>query len=261
MQNQKNPWPLPRFNQDDEPHFLFIVTPPYSGSTALAEFLNSSHRTMILQDNGEGQWLIPGLCGKDRWDPNKRVNYESIKAVWLNRYQNIKRLVKNVDVVIEKSPPNMMRIEALSSQFKSCSFMANNRNPYANCASVFYRHYDVLNMSLEDRADTLVSITNDWLNRSAVIKNLVGRLKIPLVTYEAFCQEPASVIRALETPIGVAESVDVNTRVKVKDYPVQGIINQNPKQISKLKDSEINLLTEILAEHKELLAFFGYELL
>lgn len=126
--NLKSKWPVPKFDKSNEPHFLFIITSPYSGSTALSELLNSSHRTMILQERGEGQWLIPGLCEEDRWNPDKKVNYESVKAVWLNRFQSVQRLVQHVDVVIEKSPPNMMRIEELSSQFRNYSFIANNRN-------------------------------------------------------------------------------------------------------------------------------------
>ena len=69
---------------------------------------------MILQPRGEGQWLVSGLCEKDRWNPEKEVNYLSVKATWLNVYQQVSRLTKNVDVVIEKSLPNMMRIEQLS---------------------------------------------------------------------------------------------------------------------------------------------------
>jgi len=125
-------WPSPKFDENDQPHFLFIITPPFSGSTALSELLSTSHRTMILQPRGEGQWLVPGLSEKDRWSPDKEVNYLSVKATWLSTYQQVKRLTQNIDVVIEKSPPNMMRIEQLSSQFRDYSFLVNNRDPYAN---------------------------------------------------------------------------------------------------------------------------------
>ncbi len=57
---------MQKFDESNQPHFLFIITPPYSGSTAISGVLNSSHRTMILQKSGEGQWLVPGLCEKDR---------------------------------------------------------------------------------------------------------------------------------------------------------------------------------------------------
>lgn len=130
-------WPLPRYDENNQPHFFFLITPPYSGSTAIAKLLDTSHKTMTLTPNGEGQWLIPGLCQQDRWKPEKEVNYESVKAVWLNAFQKEKRVNSHIDVVIEKSPPNMMRLDNLLSQFTDYSILANNRNPYANCASFF----------------------------------------------------------------------------------------------------------------------------
>jgi hypothetical protein len=47
-------WPIPRYDEKDQPHFLFIITPPESGSTAIAKFLDSSPRTMTLTRMGKG---------------------------------------------------------------------------------------------------------------------------------------------------------------------------------------------------------------
>ena len=70
-------WPIPSYNKKDEPHFLFIITPPYSGSTALAKFLNTSSKISIFGNKAEGQWLIPGMCQKNRWENNKYIDYDS----------------------------------------------------------------------------------------------------------------------------------------------------------------------------------------
>jgi len=258
---KKNKWPMPNFDENDQPHFLFIITLPYSGSTALSELLNSSHRTMILQERGEAQWLVPGLCEEDRWDPKKKVNFLSVKAVWLNKYQQVKRLTQNIDVVIEKSPPNMMRIEELSSQFLDYSFIANNRNPYATCASILYRNYNAENISSNQRRDILEYETKDWLLRSYKIKELITRLNIPLLTYENFCHEPESILKILNLPDGVAETINPHAAVKVKDYKTQPITNQNERQISNLTDAEIAHIGNILAAHSGLLEFFGYQLI
>ena len=144
-------WPLPEYDPEIQPHFLFVVTPPYSGSTALTRLLNTGQRTTLLHRRGEGQWLIPGLSQKDRWDPEKKVNYESVRAVWLHEYQRLRRADNRAEVVIEKSPPNMVRLEELSSLFRYRSFLANNRNPYANCASMLYRHYDAQAIGMKER--------------------------------------------------------------------------------------------------------------
>jgi hypothetical protein len=252
-------WPLPKFDAGNQPHFLFIITPPYSGSTALAQLLNTSHRTMILQERGEGQWLIPGLCASDRWEQGKAVNYDSVRAVWLNKFQEVQRLVQNVDVVIEKSPPNMMRIDRLSAQFERCSFLANNRNPYANCASTLYRKSDAENIGRDRRLSVLNDSLEKWIARSRRIRELVLRLGIPLITYEEFCRSPASAISRIDLPDGVADTMNPDAEIKVKDYRRQRIANQNDRQIANLTDGEIDSLSKALAREEELLSFFGYQ--
>lgn len=259
---QKNErWPSPKFDENDQPHFLFIITPPYSGSTALSELLNTSHRTMILQPKGEGQWLVPGLCEKDRWNSEKEVDYLSVKATWLSVYQQVKRLTQNVDVVIEKSPPNMMRIEQLSSQFRDYSFIANNRDPYANCASILYRNHDADNLSSDKRKEVLIGLAEKWITRSVKIQKLISSLDIPLLTYEEFCRNPSSVINILNTPDGVSESINPNVSVKVKDYKIQPITNQNERQLAKLTSDEIECISQFLTASIPLLEYFGYQCL
>ena len=252
-------WPRVAFEEEDQPHFLFIVTPPYSGSTALAALLNTSHRTMMLQERGEGQWLVPGLCEKDRWSQDKEIDYQSVKAVWLNKYQQMKRTNQNIDVVIEKSPPNLIRIEMLSRQFREFSFLANNRDPYANCASILYRNYDADNMSVAERTAALSTLARDWIMRSLILKHLISDLQMPLLTYEDFCRNPALVLNMLRIPARALETINPRAYVKVKDYKSQPISNQNARQISKLTLEELEYISYELKPHRELLSFFGYQ--
>lgn len=216
---------------------------------------------MILQPRGEGQWLVPGLCEKDRWNPEKEVNYASVKATWLSVYQQVRRLTQNVDVVIEKSPPNMMRIKQLSSQFGDYSFIANNRDPYANCASILYRSHDADNLRPDERQNLLKDLVKKWIMRSLKIQEIILNFNIPLLTYEDFCQNPSSVKNKLNTPSGVSESINPNANVKVKGYAPQPIANQNQRQISKLSDEEIKYISELLKSHSELLEYYGYQLM
>ncbi len=254
-------WPIPEYEEGDEPHFLFIITLPYSGSTALVKILDTSYRAMLLKGRGEGQWLIPGLCEKDRWDSKKEINYPSVKAVWLKQFQKSKELTKNVDIVLEKSPPNMMRIKELASQFKSYSFLANNRDPYACCASRLYRKYSLSNMNEDERFLALHKSAEQWLERSQKVQDLVKELNIPMIAYEEFCQDPSSILPKLNSlPEGFINTINFDAEVQVKNYPPQKIINQNARQIANLNDEELELLTEVFSEKKELLAFFGYRI-
>ncbi len=256
----KNKWPMPSYDDRDEPHFFFLLTPPNSGSTAIAKLLDSSPRTMMLTPQGEGQWLLPGLCAEDRWDPNKKVNLQSIKSVWLNKYQKEKSVHPKVNVVIEKSPPNMMRIEELAGLFESYSMLANNRDPYANCSSRLFRYHDEKDINSERRLDILVDLAESWIVRSKRIRDLVRKHDIPVLTYEKFCENPALLIEMVPFPDGVAETVILDAQVKVKDYKLQSISNQNERQIACLTATDIERLNEVLEPHRDLLSFFGYGL-
>ena len=50
-----------------------------------------------------------------------------------------------------------------------------------------------------------------------------------------------------------------DAKVKVKDYDVQPIQNQNERQIAMLMPEEIVHISQILAPFSELLEFFGYQ--
>jgi len=233
-----------------------------SGSTAIAEVLNSSAHTTLLQQRGEGQWLVPGLCADDRWSSEMFVDYASVKAVWLSTFALLQDAAPQLEVVIEKSPPNMVRIEQLAAQFRSVSFLANNRDPYANCASILYRNYAADKPGAAERIHVLTRLAHEWVLRSEKIRELVLKLNIPLLTYEKFCEYPASILQALTLPQGVAASIDTSAtvKVKVKDYPVQGIANQNERQLALLSSSELATIGKGLQAHSELLEFFGYPL-
>ena len=263
--NMYEEWPILPYHRKIQPHFLFIITPPFTGSTALAQILNTSHRTMLLHPSGEGQWIIPGLATlnrEERWNPKRTMKYKSIRSVWLNKYQEIKRLVYNVDVVIEKSPPNMIHIEKYMKVFKNNSLLANNRNPYAYCASILYRNYNISLMTREQRIKILQEIAFDWFRKSARVKKLTEKHRIPLLTYESICASPSSILSKLKNmenlPAGVADTIDPNVPIKVKDYKTQKLADQNERQLAKLKKKEIEILRNIFSKRNELLNFFGY---
>lgn len=257
LQNRKD-WPLPKYDECNQPHFLFIISPPSSGSTALSQLLNTSHRTMLLEKHGEGQWLLPGMCEKGRWSPEKEINYSSVKAVWLSKYQEVNRLVQNIDVVIEGSHPNMMRLEKLTSQFRDYSFIASNRDPYANCSCILHRYNNADNLGIEQRKEILSSITIGWLMRSSKIRELIPILNAPLLTYENFCKAPSSVLNILNLPSGVSQTINPNSKVVVNNSIPQPIVNQNKGLISKLSNEEIEHISRLLTSSKDLLEYFGY---
>ena len=255
-------WPIPDYKVGIQPHFLFIITLPYSGSTALAKTLATSESMMLLDEHsGEGQWRIPGLCQKDRWNPEIVINEESVKATWLSIYQAAKRNNPAIDVVVEKSPPNMMRIHQLMSLFDKHSLLAYNRNPYAFCSSSLHRNVIVNNLSHDDRQQGIQIQVKKWIEWSLKIKNLIYELKMPLLTYEQFCASPESLFEKLILSDDIKKTINLNKKIKVKDYAAGKIENYNQVQIEKFTDHEISCITNLLSSHEELLEFYNYSYL
>lgn len=252
-------WPRPEHSLADEPHFLFILTPPYSGSTALAQVLNTCPGTAFLQSRAEGQWLIPGMCTADRWDAGKYIDWESVRSVWLHRVQFVRELVQDVDLVIEKSPPNLVRTGKLIETFPNHTLLAFNRNPFAYCSSLVYRDYQPVSMTPDERVDTFRRVAEGWLTRSIWIRKWIDELDIVHFTYEEFCRNPASCVARISRQAPVFQGVNVDKPIKVKDYRVQRIENQNVRQLARLKPEEISCIADVLRTNVDIVEYFGYK--
>lgn len=243
-----------------EPHFIFMLTPPYSGSTAIAKFLDTSEYIGLLQEKAEGQWLLPEISGKGRWNANLEVDYSKIKKRWLNRYKKIKSTSPKVSYIVEKSPPNMVRQLELAQQFKHYSFIANNRHPYGYCVSSLYHHNDADNLDSKQRTEKLLNHAKVWVERSKMIRDFAIQHQVPLVTYEDFCDDPFLIVEKLQLPKKVVRSINAEQKLCVKDYKPQKIVNQNDRQIAKLSESEISQLRNFLGKESNLLEWFGYQI-
>lgn len=215
----------------------------------------------MLRKNGEGQWLVPGMCETDRWDPEKNIDWTSVRAVWLKRIERINQAFPDTTLIIEKSPPNAVRIDQLTETFPNHSLMAFNRDPYANSSSILHRHYRPERKTEEKRIELLSKLAAGWLFRSRWVKKWIEEREVVNFTYEQFCKDPSTCMAMLAVQVPVFETVNVDTEIKVKDYKKQGLINFNDTQISKLSPREKDAITKVLSQAPELLSFFGYHFL
>ena len=67
--------------------YLFILSPPFCGSTLLTEIISTSKSVSCNNNIGlkEGQHLPLAhnlLFNDDRWDPNKKIDWIRIKEIW-----------------------------------------------------------------------------------------------------------------------------------------------------------------------------------
>lgn len=242
-----------------EPRFLFLLTPPYSGSTALAKLLNTSPRSMILEPRAEGQTLVPALL-KERWNPEKSVDWPHVKSVWLKQFHEVNSLVDTLRVVIEKSPPNLLRAADLQRHFPTAAFVSFIRDPYAQCSSILHRNRQPENLSLNERDAWVLKFARRWLFRAQYIRRNV-EAGILHFGYEQFCAQPGLYLSKILDLCPELERLDADAVIFVKDYPAQNITNQNARQIQRLTPRDRRIITEEMTGAGEMLDFFGYTLL
>ncbi|MEJ2140008.1 MAG: sulfotransferase [Gammaproteobacteria bacterium] len=254
-------WPRPQLSGEPDPVFLFVLTTPYSGSTALAKILDTSQHGMTLNDSGEGQWLVPGLRQLEKWHEDMYVDWQSVRAVWLERFQEARRQNNQLRVVIEKSPANLVRAAQFAENFPTASFLGFTRNPYACCASIFHRRWDPRNSLASYRNKKFKQIAGHWARRTRLIRDFVEPRGIEWFTYEQFCADTAGCVAKINKACPDLEGIDPQGKVKVKNYKVQKITNQNPRQLAMLKPADIDAINSALTEHADLMSFYGYELI
>lgn len=254
-------WPIAKSIDDYEPNLIFLLTPPNSGSTAISQVFNNSPNVSQLHKKGEGQWLIKGLCSNDRWNAGKIVNKRSIRSVWVNECYKRHKADGSL-YFIEKSPPNMMRIEILQTIFPKHILIANNRDPYANIASMLYRYTkDIDKLTAKEREARLMKLAKGWLSRSAVLKRIIQDQSVPYLSYEKFCENPHLLQDSIDNSNFSGKiSLNFEINLKVKDYKPQPLMNFNSKQMAKLTNSDLQVITGSLQHREDLLSYFGYSL-
>jgi hypothetical protein len=181
--------------------------------------------------------------------------------MWLKRVELIKSLAQNPEVIIEKSPPNLVRIDRLTQIFPNHSIIAFNRNPYANCSSILHRHAHTDTLSEKERSKIVSSIAGKWIARSSWVKYWIQDWNLKYFTYEKFCNDPQGCVSKIATDVPPLQTADVKKKIKVKDYKWQGIKNFNEQQISKLSQKEIDAISSVLMKDRKLVSFFDYEIL
>ncbi len=245
--------------------FLLLLTPPNSGSTAIARYVCQSTKIDGLRHDAryegahcEGFDIIHYRNVNQIYcNPTLYINPRMVVESLVIEINKLKQACPEMEYIFEKYPDNACRYKSLLKIIPNTKVVANNRNPYAQIASVLKRKYSY---TQHNRLyDSVEECIHYWLIWSEYIREACEKDNVPLVTYEQFCDNPDTMISAF----GLEESEfkkDFHVS-DVKNYPPQAIENMNEKQIALLSDLQKETITEALSEHEELLAYFGYELM
>ena len=259
-----------RLSNRQDLEWMFVLTLPNGGSTALAKLLLTAPKAIGLTDNAEGQWLVPEMSESSaRWDPTSKISYGTVRTVWLDRIGQLRP--SGETLVIEKSPPNLCRHRRLLGAFVGMKtyLVTFARDPYATISSwhtrygieVISREWDSrgVDVGTSERA-VFQFYTRIWLERARMLVD-ARRDSIVDLSYESFCDDPASTVKRLQAAIPLLHDVKADSSVKVKDYPSQAIEDMNQRQIDLLSDSQIAAVSQVLATDPATMESLGYRVL
>ena len=264
---------------------LFVVCPNNSGSSFLSAALGGCRAVWRLPQEGQtirgfagpattracgpARWF-PGLlwASEQRWidlfsDPRSHDWRRTCKA-W---YWYARAHAADASVFVAKSPQHVLHVEQLAGHFANARFLFMVRNPYAVCEGIcrryrtrlaehFRRQFTAPGRSLPAAAATHVA---NCLARQR--RNIEAwRDRSVFFTYEQMCGEPAAVAEKVRALVPAIDDLVLDRRIAAKDYD-EVLANMNGRQLANLRAEDVAAFNRVFREHRDTLAWFGYELM
>ncbi len=228
--------------------YLFVLSPPYCGSTVLWRLLGTSPVVSSHPDEGQIVGGVQDIMRDKPWDPTRKFPWEEIKAKW----EQVWDLSK--PILLEKSPPDIVRAFDIEKAFQPAYFVALIRDPYAFCEGRRRRHKTDIRLSAEFWAKCA----------SYQMANIKGLKNIIHFRYEDFAEDPERVKAQILQFLPELRDLDVTKYFKARTVRGKGahkIHNYNQEKIDQLSAGDIRDISAVLQEHDELMRFFGYQCL
>lgn len=250
----KNIIKLILFNKEKNSSYLFILSPPLTGSTMIVDILSSSKNLSVNNYHGtkEGQTLpeVRKMMfeSANRWDENKDFDWNYIKRIWLKYWDRTK------PILLEKSPANILRVKSIEKTFKPCKFIISYRNPYAQCESIIRRG----NQTAEYAANFAVLCLK---HQKKNIENYKD--KSIVICYEDITENPEKFKGELIKFMPDLGDISVNRRINAHNQsgtPIR-IKNLNENKIKSLTQSQLETINHIFTKNEHLINYFGYQII
>jgi hypothetical protein len=229
--------------------YLFVLSPPFCGSTLLTQIISSSNNVSCNNNIGlmEGQHLPQAkdiLFTKDRWDIDKKIDWIKVKSIW-HKYWDLSK-----PILLEKSPPNIIRVEKINKYFNKVKFICLVRNPYAQIQSNLRRY----------NTDIKVA-TTDYIKYLKFQKENLNKYDSILIKYEDLTEQPLIEKEKIIQYLPVLHDIKIDLKFsahnirKSKNLP---LTNLNKESIDMLSKEQISSINIILKKEEKILSFFDY---
>lgn len=229
--------------------WLFVVGATNSGTTVLTRLLERHPQIRGLskegqflslalprpEDEGHGRlWALqPELY---RWteaddpSPTLRCKYD-----WSWHYD------RRPGILLEKSPPNLLRMRWLQENFAPARFLVIIRNPYAVCEGICRRRPDC----------TIEQAARQWVAAHEIMfEDLPKITNVLRVSYEQICDQPLATLESIRTFLELKQPFERSTleegfKFRHGDYERATLTNYNQQAIDRLAESDIASISQI----------------
>jgi len=265
--------------------YLFLAVPPYSGSTALHNYLakcaavtpltdeirraNSTDeagiiegsaatkaRTLYGDTKGIRIRIAPGAVMSVIQDPTN-YDWNGIKTAFDANWElnNPNALIR-----LQKTPNDTYRIQMMQPYFDA-KWIIMVREPYAWVQAIIER-YLKRKINPSDRAE---EIANHIVNTYLIQKENQAFLgdKAYTMTFEDFVANEDKHTEGLKLWMPELSDLTFKGDCKVKQGRVQGLVNNNEERVALLRTvpGAVNKFNELFKPHEAVLNSWGYELL
>ena len=233
--------------------FLFLLCPPYSGSTLLTQIITSSKNVSCNNyiATMEGQ-LIPEVRSimftSNRWDSKSKYPWKMIKSTWL-KYWDL-----NKKILVDKTTTNIIRVDEIKKTFKNCYFICLVRNPYALIEGIMRRNSKDICFATKF---TIKVLKQQMININNNKKNLIW------FKYSEMCDKKIETKEKIKFFLKELSDLDFErfySAHNFKNKPLK-ITNLNKEKIGKLNRKELYTINRFLKKEKQLLEFFNFKII
>lgn len=243
--------------------FYFIFGLNNSGTTVVSQYLETQTGAYLPPyGNHEGQHVpaVRHIFRHKPWKKNKVIDWDFVRRAW-----EAEMRAEGKTAFIDASPPNIAQVAQIRRAFGAeHRGMLLVNDPYAQIASCL-KTYTKPPMTPEN----IYRYSRRWSFKIRhQQRNRQTFPDLPVVTYEAFCADPAVVNRAFGVARQegeVAVGGKVNQHLQAIQAQVTEIRDLSVRTLAFLRADEVEAITQNLhdaaPEAADLVTLFGYELL
>ena len=233
--------------------YVFILGATHSGTTLMNEILSTSQQASSnnIKHTREGQ-LLPTVrehmfTHKQQWNEQLDWDWDFIKREW-RKYWDVTK-----PILIEKSPPNLLRAFSIERIFVPSYFIVFVRNPYAHCETFIRKN----RYSPEEAAHFVTNTLNYQKKNLEQLQNTV------LITYELLVESPEEFKNTIHRFLPELNDIRTEGFFSAHNFynKPQEITNFNKEKIERLSKGQLLEINRVFERESKLLQYFGYSII